>query len=133
MRAAVELAASPPVSVGCQERQSALSVMRRWMEKQYGHHVAASLPAESDTGASAKAIMDEGALPAYTLEQVRGIPCCFARGAQHRRTLQSTPCEVPYSHALPLDVPSIKPSHRLRWRSELHAPTQRGTKKYGTV
>ena len=44
------------------------------MEKQYGHHVAASLPAESDTGASAKAIMDEGALPAYTLEQVRGVP-----------------------------------------------------------
>jgi hypothetical protein len=44
------------------------------MEKQYGHHVAASLPAESDTGASAKAIMDEGALPAYTLEQVRAFP-----------------------------------------------------------
>ena len=44
------------------------------MEAQYGHHVAQSLPQESDTGASAKAIMDEGALPAYTLEQVQGVP-----------------------------------------------------------
>ena len=42
----------------------------RWMEREYGHHVAQSLPQDSDTGASAKKIMDEGALPAYTLEQV---------------------------------------------------------------
>ena len=35
-----------------------------------GHHVAQSLPTESDTGMSAKKLMDEGALPAFTLEQV---------------------------------------------------------------
>ena len=41
-----------------------------------GHHVAQSLPTESDTGMSAKKLMDEGALPAFTLEQV----CCSHRG-----------------------------------------------------
>lgn len=42
----------------------------RWMEKDYGHHVAASLPAESDTGLSAKKIMEEGNLPTFTLQEV---------------------------------------------------------------
>ena len=41
------------------------------MEKEYGHHVAASLPAESDTGLSAKKIMEEGNLPTFSLQQVR--------------------------------------------------------------
>ncbi|KAK9903477.1 hypothetical protein WJX75_006549 [Coccomyxa subellipsoidea] len=41
-----------------------------WMEREMGHHVAQSLPTESDTGMSAKKLMDEGALPAFTLEQV---------------------------------------------------------------
>lgn len=36
-----------------------------------GHHVAQSLPTESDTGLSAKKLMDEGTLQAYTLEEVR--------------------------------------------------------------
>ena len=40
------------------------------MEKQYGHHVAASLPAESDTGLSAKKIMEEGNLPTFTTQEV---------------------------------------------------------------
>ena len=38
-----------------------------------GHHVAQSLPTESDTGLSAKKLMDEGTLPAYTLEEVRSL------------------------------------------------------------
>jgi hypothetical protein len=40
------------------------------MEKHYGHHVAASLPAESDTGLSAKKIMEEGNLPTFTIQEV---------------------------------------------------------------
>ena len=51
-------------------RSNAAPRNRRWMEREYGHHVAQSLPQDSDTGASAKKIMDEGALPAYSLEQV---------------------------------------------------------------
>ena len=51
-----------------------LARMCRWMEREYGHHVAQSLPAESDTGASAKKLMDEGSLPAFTLEDVRLFP-----------------------------------------------------------
>ena len=47
---------------------------RRWMEKEYGHHVAASLPADSDTGMSAKKIMEEGNLPAFTLQDVSHSP-----------------------------------------------------------
>jgi hypothetical protein len=43
----------------------------RWMEREYGHHVAQSLPAESDTGLSAKKIMEEASLPSFTLEQAR--------------------------------------------------------------
>lgn len=43
-----------------------------------GHHVAQSLPNESDTGMSAKKLMDEGALPAFTLEQV----CCSRKGTR---------------------------------------------------
>ena len=46
------------------------------MEKQYGHHVAASLPAESDTGLSAKKIMEEGNLPTFTLQEVSPYYSC---------------------------------------------------------
>ena len=51
----------------------------RWMEKEYGHHVAQSLPQESDTGASAKKIMEEGNLQQYTLQEVSffGLHCHF--------------------------------------------------------
>lgn len=42
----------------------------RWMEKQYGHHVAASQPSDSDTGMSAKKIMEEGNLKTFTLQEV---------------------------------------------------------------
>ncbi len=53
-------------------------ILNRWMEREMGHHIAQSLPTESDTGLSAKKLMDEGALPAYTLEQVcPGEPCCL--------------------------------------------------------
>lgn len=48
-----------------------MSWIFRWMEREMGHHVAQSLPTESDTGLSAKKLMDEGTLPAYTLEEVR--------------------------------------------------------------
>ena len=48
-------------------------IASRWMEKEYGHHVAASLPAESDTGLSAKKIMEEGNLPTFTLQEVRFV------------------------------------------------------------
>ena len=44
------------------------------MEKEYGHHVAASLPADSDTGLSAKKIMEEGNLPTFTLQEVKRYP-----------------------------------------------------------
>ena len=49
-------------------------IVSRWMEKEYGHHVAASLPAESDTGLSAKKIMEEGNLPTFTLQEVVHAP-----------------------------------------------------------
>lgn len=39
--------------------------------------MAASLPAESDTGLSAKKIMEEGNLPTFTLQDVSHPPAFF--------------------------------------------------------
>lgn len=54
----------------CEHHLSGVHIAFRWMEKEYGHHVAQSLPQESDTGASAKKIMEEGNLQQYTLQEV---------------------------------------------------------------
>ena len=43
--------------------------------------MAASLPADSDTGLSAKKIMEEGNLPTFTLQEVNHFPhrtSCFS-------------------------------------------------------
>ena len=79
------------------------SSLRRWMEKQYGHHVAASLPAESDTGLSAKKIMEEGNLPTFTLQEVSPYCSHHLSDMTHHRHAQ-LPLMLAHAHLQRIEV-----------------------------